>query len=92
MNDRSSFFKLERFLKGAANHRRLEVLFLLAKNPELSVEDIAEKLNVNFNTISDHIRKMAQAGLVMKRSDGQSVRHALTDKGRDILVFCKTLV
>lgn len=86
---RKQYFQLERLVKGFANHRRIEILFLLDKYPELSVDEISEKLSVNFNTISDHIRKLAQSGLVMKRSDGNSIRHALTDKGRTILEFCK---
>ncbi len=89
---KQKFFKLERMVKGFANHRRIEILFLLGSNPELSVDDISKKLNINFNTISDHIRKLAQSGLIMKRSDGTSVRHALTDKGKTILEFCKITV
>ncbi|QQR50215.1 winged helix-turn-helix transcriptional regulator [Candidatus Nomurabacteria bacterium] len=83
------YYKLERTFKGFANHRRIEILFLLAKTPELSVDEIAKSLNVNFNTISDHIRKLAQTGLIMKRSDGRSIRHGLTTKGIAILKFCK---
>jgi len=91
-SDRQKYFRIERLIKGFANHRRIEILFLLEKYPESSVEEISQKLNVNFNTISDHIRKLAQSGLVMKRSDGKSVRHALSDKGKLILSFCKTTV
>ncbi len=86
------YYKLERLFKGFANHRRIEIMFLLEESPELSVDEISQRLKVNFCTISDHIRKLAQTGLVMKRSDGNSVRHALTDKGKSILVFCKITV
>ena len=37
--------KIERLLKGCANHNRLRMLELLKKEPELSVADISEKLN-----------------------------------------------
>ena len=90
--EKSQYLKLERLVKGFANHRRIEILFLLEKKPELSVEDIADALKINFNTIADHIRKLAQSGLVMKRSDGKSVRHAVTQKGKHILSFCKMTV
>ena len=83
--------KVERILKGVASHRRIEMLHLLKKEPELSVEDIAEKLRIGYQNASDHIRKLAIAGLVAKRSDGTSVRHKLTPRGEHILVFCKTL-
>jgi len=83
--------QLERIIKGFANHRRLDILVLLQKTPELSVEEIADKLSIGYQNASDHIRKMAVAGLVAKRSDGVSVRHKLTSRAADILVFCKKL-
>lgn len=86
-----NFRKLERIIKGFANHRRLEILELLKKEPELSVGEIAEKLDIGYMNTSDHIRKLAIAGLVMKRSDGRSVRHKLTPRAGDILTFCKKL-
>ncbi len=89
---RTKFYILERLVKGFANHRRIEIIFLLNKKPELSVDEICEKLKINFNTGSDHIRKLAQSGIIMKRSDGNSIRHALTEKGKTILEFCKITV
>lgn len=87
----SSFRRLERIIKGFANHRRLEILILLQREPELSVDDIAERLNLGYENASDHVRKLAIAGLVMKRSDGPHVRHKLTDRANDVLAFCKKL-
>lgn len=87
-----NFRKIERIIKGAASHRRLEILNLLKRAPELSVEEIAERLNIGYNNASDHVRKLAIAGLVMKRNEGSAVRHKLTPRGESILVFCKTLV
>ena len=83
--------QLERIVKGVANHRRIEIAILLAKRPELSVIEIAEALEINFKTASEHIRRLALAGLVMKRSDGSAVRHALSPRGRSILKFLRTL-
>ena len=83
--------QLERIVKGFANHRRLDILELLQRTPELSVEEIAEKLSIGYENTSDHIRKLAIAGLVMKRYDKKSVRHKLTPRAKVILTFCKTL-
>ena len=87
----TNYRKIERTVKGFANHRRLQILDLLNKEPELSVEDIADRLNIGYENASDHIRKLAVAGLVMKRSDGTSVRHKLTPRAESILIFCKRL-
>ena len=83
--------RLERVVKGFANHRRLEILALLHGEPELSVDQIASRLRMGYINASDHVRKMAIAGLVLKRSDGRSVRHRLTPRAIDILSFCKKL-
>lgn len=83
--------KMERILKGFANHNRLKILELLNKEPELSVADISNKLKTGYENTSDHIRKMATVGLLIKRNDGPNVRHKLTPKALSILAFCKTL-
>jgi len=83
--------QLERLVKGFANHRRIEILGLLERQPELSVFEIARELKVNFKTISEHIRRLAIAGLVLKRSAGNNVRHKLSDRAQGILKFLRTL-
>lgn len=83
--------QLERIVKGFANHRRLQVLQLLYKEPELSVLEISDKLKTEFKNISAHINKMAIAGLVMKRNEGNIVRHKLTSRGKSILQFVRII-
>ena len=90
MAGKKSYRSLERIIKGFANHRRLEILELLRREPELSVADIAEKLRIGYENTSDHIRKLAIAGLVLKRSVGRDVRHKLTPRAHNVLTFCKT--
>jgi DNA-binding transcriptional ArsR family regulator len=86
-----SYYQLERIVRGFSNHRRLEILELLDNKPELSVMDIAEELKINFKTASEHIRRLAIAGLVLKRFEFHSVRHKLTDRGKFVLKFLRTL-
>lgn len=90
-NKRKNFRQLERVVKGFANHRRIEMLHLLIEFPELSVDEVATELNINFKTASEHIRRLAIAGLVLKRSDGNSVRHKLTTRAETILKFLRIL-
>ena len=86
-----NFYQLERVTKGFANHRRIQIIELLAKEPELSVEEITERLEINYKTAADHVRRLAIAGLIMKRSDGFSVRQKLTPRGETILAFLRRL-
>ena len=91
MKKERSYRAMERLVKGFANHRRLEILDLLKRSPELSVEEISERLKIGYENASDHIRKLAIAGLVLKRHEGKDVRHKLTRRANDVLTFCKTL-
>ena len=67
------------------------MLVLLARTPELSLAEIADTLRINFKTASEHLRRLVQAGLVMKRNEGNFVRHALTHLGASILKFLRIL-
>lgn len=88
---KKSYRQLERMVRGFSNHRRIEILELLEKSPELSVVEIAEKLNINLKTASEHTRRLAITGLALKRSAGNSVRHKLTPRAKSILKFLRTL-
>ena len=79
--------RLERVVKGFANHQRIEILELLAACPELSVGEISGKLQIEIRTASEHLRRLSIAGLIMKRYEGREVRNALTDQARASLLF-----
>lgn len=83
--------QLERLVRGFSNHRRIEIIELLAKSPELSVIEISDILKINYKTGADHIRRLTLSGIVIKRNDNNSVRHALTEDGKSILKFLRTL-
>ena len=83
--------KLERIVRGFSNHRRIQIMELLAKEPDLSVAEVSEELKVDFRTISEHLRRLHNAGLVLKRNAGNEVEHILSDTGKSILMFLRTL-
>jgi len=82
--------QLERYFKGVANHRRLEILLLIAKNEGLTLERIADVLNCNLKTISEHTRRLVQAGLLNKKYRGREVAHSLSPYGKRFVNFTKT--
>jgi len=86
-----SFYQLERIVRGFSNHRRIQILELLKKFPELSVVEISGRLKINFKTAAEHIRRLAIAGMVLKRNDIHSVRHKVSDRGEQVLKFLRTL-
>lgn len=78
-------------VKGFANHYRIKILYLLNVHSELSVGDIAERIKTEDKNASQHLSKMAIAGLIVKRHDGAVVRHALTERGKKSLQYLQKL-
>ena len=66
VRERTKYHRLQRLVRGFANHRRIEISELLEQKSELSVFEIADALDINFKTASEHIRRLAIAGLVLK--------------------------
>jgi DNA-binding transcriptional ArsR family regulator len=83
--------RLERMIKGFSNHRRIEILELLAAHPDLCVGEISEKLQIELKTASEHVRRLALAGLVQKRYKGREVRLRTCGKAEQILAFLDRL-
>ena len=82
--------QLERYFKGAANHRRIDILRVVEKNNESIVEEITQTLKANFKTISHHTHALVRAGLLNKRYRGRQVVHTLSPYGKAFLIFMKT--
>ncbi len=82
--------KLERHFKGVANHRRIEILLLIAAHPGIILEDILTALHGNQKTFSEHTRRLVAAGLVEKSYAGRMVEHRLTPYGKVFVDFIRT--
>ena len=82
---------LEKYFKGAANHRRIDILNLIFDAPGITVEGIAEKLACDFQVVSVHARKLYQVGLIDKKYVGRAVGHTLSPYGHKFIRFIKTL-
>ncbi len=83
--------KLQRIVKGFANHRRIQILELLDGYPEISLSEISSRLKVNFKTVGEHTRRLSHAGLIIKKYKGAEVLHTVSPLGSDILKFLRTL-
>ncbi|MCZ7666065.1 MAG: metalloregulator ArsR/SmtB family transcription factor [Chloroflexi bacterium] len=57
-----------RFFKALSNANRLKIVALLAQE-SLSVEEIAEILDLSSSTVSHHLAKLAKVGLVNARPE-----------------------
>lgn len=86
---RKKFYKQERTIKGAANHRRIEIIYLLDKYGELSTNQVVGQLGINYQTGAHHVRKLARSGLVDSWRKGGSMMHVLTPHGESTIKLLK---
>ncbi len=82
--------QLERHFKGAANHHRIEILLLIARQEGINLDEIADTLSCNIKTISEHTKKLVHAGLVDKTYRGRTVGHSLSPYGKIFYRFITT--
>jgi DNA-binding HxlR family transcriptional regulator len=69
MNMEDSFETLLNFFKALADANRLKLIGLLATK-ESSVEELSAVLDISPSTVSHHLSKLAEIGLVAARADG----------------------
>lgn len=81
--------QLERYFKGAANHRRLDILLLVDKSDGMTLNEITGVLGCNLKTISEHTRRLVQAGLLNKKYQGRKVEHSLSPYGQRFVSFSR---
>ncbi|MEW6401855.1 MAG: metalloregulator ArsR/SmtB family transcription factor [Chloroflexota bacterium] len=67
------------FFKALADANRLRIVGLLAQRP-YSVEELAALLNLKASTVSHHLAKLADAGLVSARADSYYNVYQLDEK------------
>jgi len=89
LSDAQGARRLERIVKGFANHRRIQILRLLEAEENLTLLDLCQATHTDVKTASEHVRRMHNAGLVSKRRKGRWVRHALTELGRSVVGILK---
>lgn len=77
-------------LSALGQDTRLEVFRLLVRagSEGVAAGGIAERLDAVQNTVSTHLKVLANAGLVRAQRDGRSVRYAADMTGfRDLLAY-----
>ena len=90
MNKAKTSRQLERHFKGIANHRRIDILFLVEDSEGITLDEIANRLGCNLKTTSEHTRRLVQAGLLNKEYRGRLVAHALSPYGQKMIRLIQT--
>jgi len=79
MENKGPLAELLEFFKVLSDGNRLKIVGLLSQEP-FSVEQLAAMLNLRPSTVSHHLSRLSQAGLVSARAEGYySVYHLQTE-------------
>tara|TARA_R110001592_G_scaffold218773_2_gene472830 strand:- start:2986 stop:3357 length:372 start_codon:yes stop_codon:yes gene_type:complete len=80
-----NFEKISKLLSISGNEVRLKILFLLNMEKELCPCDLSDILGMSVPAVSQHIRKMKDAGIISSRREGQTLYYSLNEDETDIL-------
>jgi len=75
--------ELTKLFKALANERRLRILYLLAKKGKGTVSSISRNLDLSIRSISKHLLKLEDAGLVERKQTSKWVYYFLNDNPKD---------
>lgn len=78
--------RISRLFKAFADPTRMKVLYVLTKEEELCVCDVAAVIGHSNATASHHLRHLLDQGLVKYRKDGKIVYYSLDDEHVRMLV------
>lgn len=83
--------KLERaayVLKAVAHPVRIGIVDLLNQRSELSVGELTEALEIEQASVSHHLIKMRDKGILDTRRDGRNIYYHLTDETITNIIGC----
>ncbi|HEC66043.1 MAG TPA: ArsR family transcriptional regulator [bacterium] len=75
--------ELTKLFKALANERRLRILSLLAKRGKGTVSSISRSLGLSIRSISKHLLKLEDAGLVGRKQTSKWVYYSLNDNPKE---------
>ena len=76
----------EKIAEALSDWTRVKILLLLKNEDSLTTLRISEKLGKHRSTISRHLAKLAEAGLIEKIETREGYVYTLTSKGREIAI------
>lgn len=77
--------------KVLSDENRLKILHYL-KNSELCACNLEERLNLSQSGLSYHMKLLVDAGLVIKRPEGNWVHYRINEDNRDIIDLVELII
>ena len=76
---------ISKVLSLAGNEVRLKILFLLYQESEMCPCDLSDVLNMSVPAVSQHLRKLKDASMVIDKKVGQTVFYSVIDEDTAII-------
>ena len=73
---------LLRMFKSVANETRLEIISLLTKDRQLSLDDIVTQISRPYKTVAGHVKHLEKAGLLRSQRYKGEMLYFLNASGR----------
>jgi DNA-binding transcriptional ArsR family regulator len=74
-----------RMTAALGNHRRIEIIRLLRKQPLQCVEEMAAACRIDESTASEHLRRLHEGGMIEKKYKGRHVLLKATKRASTML-------
>ncbi|WP_456462010.1 ArsR/SmtB family transcription factor [Reichenbachiella sp.] len=84
-NVKTSLARISQALSLAGNEVRLKILFLLDRESKMCPCDLSDVLAMTVPAISQHLRKLKDAGLVQANKVGQTIFYSINESNYLIL-------
>lgn len=72
--------KITKIIKAISDESRIRIINLLKSKKEVCVCEITEIINLSQPTISSHLKKLQEAGIITFRKDGLWVNYYLSEE------------
>ena len=84
-NKEESFLELADVLNLAGNAVRLKILYLLNQENELCPCDLSDILGMTVPAVSQHLKKLKDAGVVTTKKSGQTIFYSVEAQSQRII-------
>ncbi|WP_121626239.1 ArsR/SmtB family transcription factor [Poseidonibacter antarcticus] len=80
------FSKKEKFFSLLGSEVRLKIIYLLLNNEKLCVCDISDMLEMNQSPVSQHLRKLKDAQILISKREGLMINYYISSKYKEDLL------
>ncbi|MGC8562108.1 MAG: ArsR/SmtB family transcription factor [Thermoplasmata archaeon] len=83
--DSTKYQKLAEILNGVANSTRIAILQILTEYPEVCTCDLESALGIPQPTVTSHLHKMYERGLLKKREEWRYTYYSINPVYRELI-------